>query len=53
MKDNKMGNTWYAFIKSILYIFTESLHSKLPIHTWNGGAWRGGGGLGGLPNNFA
>ena len=31
MKENKMGNTWQALIKSILNILLKS-HSKLPSH---------------------
>ena len=27
-----MDNTWQAFIKSILHIFTEKSHSELPSH---------------------
>ena len=30
IKQNKMGDTWNAFIKSILNIFTENSLSKLP-----------------------
>ena len=49
MKENKMGNTWYAFIKSILHIFTEKLHSDLSLHLFK----KKDGELGGLLNNFA
>ena len=49
MKENEMGNTKQAFIKSILHIFTEKPHSKLPPQLFK----KEDRGLGGLPNNFA
>ena len=49
MKKNKVGNILHAFIKSILHIFTEKLHSKLPSHLFI----KDHGGLGGVSNNIA
>ena len=50
------GNTWHAFIKSILHIFTEKSFSKLPylFKKEDYGVMGGGGrGLEDFPNNFA
>ena len=48
MKENKMGNTWHAFIKSSLHISTEKSRSNLLSHLLK----NEDGELGGLSNKF-
>ena len=45
----KLGTTWHGFIKSIIHIFTEKSHLKLPHHLFD----KENRELGGLSNNFA
>ena len=33
MDDSKMDNSWHAFIKSVLHVFAETSHSRLPKHS--------------------
>ena len=49
MKEKKLGTTWHGFIKSIIHIFIEKSHLKLPYHLFD----KENRELGDLPNNFA
>ena len=48
MKENKMGNTWHAFVKPLLYILLKSNAQNYHSTSWR----KTMGDLWGLPYNF-